>query len=235
VLPAEGYANYIAGGKGDLLESYTGHQFQVDHIGATLQWGPKGQQATYNLQEFHMHTPSEHKVNGVHYAMEIQFVHTLAEGTDSSGWSWAPHHTLIIAQFFKAGVGIGTPNWVRQLSQAAAAGLAKDPAQVIPINFAAISQNVMVGSLPQNGPPNKNFRPNYENWFKYDGSLTTPPCTEGVQWVMLRNPIFIEMSDLNAIKRLEGENYRPVQPTNGRKLISNIDKWDGVDLTASGR
>ena len=53
--------------------------------------------------------------------------------------------------------------------------------------------------------------------------------------MVLRNPIYVEMADLNPIKRAEGENYRPVQPLNGRKLISNIDKWDGVDLTASGR
>jgi len=234
VLPAESYANFIKGGNGDLLESYNGHAFDVEHIGAFVMWGPKGEQAQYNLKHFDFHTPSEHKVNGVHYELEMHFFHELDESTDASEWSWVPHKNLVIAQFFKAGTGMGTPNWLRQLS-AAAPSLTADPGQVIPVDFVAISQNVMVGTLPQNGPPNVNFRPNYENWFKYDGSLTAPPCTEGIQWVVLRNPIYIEMSDLNPIKRVEGENYRPVQPLNGRKLISNIDKWDGVDLTASGR
>jgi len=208
---------------------------QVDHIGAYMQWGPKGQQAIYNLQQIHMHTPSEHKVNGVHYEMEMHFLHTLDDSTDASGWSWTPKKHLVVAQFFKAGVAVGTPNWLRQLSSAAKQGLTADPANVIPVDFAAISQNVMVGSLPQNGPPSPNFRPNYENWFKYDGSFTTPPCAEGVQWVVLRNPIFAEKSDLNPILKMEGENYRPVQPLHDRKLVSNIDKWDGIDLSASGR
>jgi len=234
VLPADAYANFLKGGGGDQLEAYNGHAFLVDHIGAYVMWGPKGEQAQYNLKHFDFHTPSEHKVNGVHYELEMHFVHELDESTDASEWSWVPHKTLIIAQFFKAGKGMGTPNWLRQLS-AAAPSLTADPGQIIPVDFVAISQNVMVGTLPQNGPPNANFRPNYENWFKYDGSLTAPPCTEGIQWVVLRNPIYVEMADLNPIKRAEGENYRPVQPLNGRKLISNIDKWDGVDLTASGR
>ena len=234
VLPPDSYANFLKGGGGYLLESYTGHVYKVENIGAYLMWGPTGQQATYNLQEFHFHTPSEHKVNGVHYEMEMQFVHTLDETTDSSGWTWTPKKTLIVSQFFKAGVGMGTPNWLRELAKAAPS-LSKDPEQVIPVDFAAISQNVMVGTLPQSGPPSSlSFRPNYENWFKYDGSITTPPCTEGVQWVVLRNPIFVEKADLNKIIRLQGENYRPVQPLNGRKLISNIDKWDNIDLSASG-
>jgi carbonic anhydrase len=234
VLPADSYANFIKGGNGFLMESNNGHAYQVDNIGAFLMWGPKGQQAKYNLVEFHFHTLSEHKVNGEHYDMEMQFVHVLDEATDASHWTWTPKKTLIAAQFFKAGVGMGTPNWLRELAKAAPS-LTKDPAQTVPVDFAAISQSVLVGSLPQSGPPNDNFRPNFENYVKYDGSITTPPCTEGVQWVVFRNPIFAEKQDLNPFMALEGENYRPVQPLNGRKLVSNIDKWDNIDLSASGR
>ena len=231
-IPSGEYANYIKGGNGDLLEEFNGHAFEVSHIGATLQWGPKGEQATYKMKQFHMHTPSEHKVNGVHYDMEMHFVHVLDDATDTEGWSWTPKKVIVVAQFFKSGVGMGTPFWVRQLSEAAPK-LSGDAANVVPIDFASLAQSVQVGSLPQSGPPNKNFRPNYENFFKYDGSFTTPPCTEGVQWVILKNPIFIEKADLNPILALQGENYRPVQPVGIRKLISNIDKWDGVDITMS--
>ena len=48
------------------------------------------------------------------------------------------------------------------------------------------------------------------------GSLTTPPCTEGVTWVVLKNPVSIEGQDVDALKALEGKNNRPVQPLNGR-------------------
>ena len=56
----------------------------------------------------------------------------------------------------------------------------------------------------------------YYHWY---GSLTTPPCTEGVQWVLLRNPVFVAPADVARIKALEGANFRPTQPVNGRKVF----------------
>jgi carbonic anhydrase len=52
--------------------------------------------------------------------------------------------------------------------------------------------------------------------YSYDGSLTTPPCTEGVKFFVLKSPIGIqrEMIDSFPFKM----NARPVQPLNGRKI-----------------
>jgi carbonic anhydrase len=46
--------------------------------------------------------------------------------------------------------------------------------------------------------------------------------TEGVQWVLLRNPIYIFGDDAKAIHALLGENYRPTQPLNGRVVGSTV-------------
>jgi carbonic anhydrase len=52
--------------------------------------------------------------------------------------------------------------------------------------------------------------------YAYEGSLTTPPCTEGVKFFVLKSPIGIqrEMIDSFPFKM----NARPVQPLNGRKI-----------------
>ena len=75
--------------------------------------------------------------------------------------------------------------------------------------------STQVGTLPQNAKF-KDFKPNYNHYYGYTGSLTTPPCTQGVQWLVLANPIYAEAEDIQAFKDLEGDNFQPVQRINGR-------------------
>ena len=55
--------------------------------------------------------------------------------------------------------------------------------------------------------------------FRYEGSLTTPPCSEGVQWFVLETPIEVSAAGLAAFEAILGNNSRPVQPLNGRELL----------------
>ncbi len=54
--------------------------------------------------------------------------------------------------------------------------------------------------------------------YAYDGSLTTPPCTEGVHWIVLKSPIAITATHLDRFIALIGYNARPVQPLNERGI-----------------
>ncbi len=55
--------------------------------------------------------------------------------------------------------------------------------------------------------------------FRYEGSLTTPPCSEGVRWFVLEDPVEASEAGLAAFEAVLGKNSRPVQPLNGRDLF----------------
>ena len=55
----------------------------------------------------------------------------------------------------------------------------------------------------------------------YDGSLTTPPCTEGVQWIVLATPIELDAQQIDAFTRLIHDNSRPPQPLHQRAVVSD--------------
>ena len=54
--------------------------------------------------------------------------------------------------------------------------------------------------------------------WKYDGSLTTPPCSEGVNWNVFMTPITMSAAQMDAFTALYANNYRPVQPLNDRTV-----------------
>lgn len=54
--------------------------------------------------------------------------------------------------------------------------------------------------------------------YRYDGSLTTPPCSEGVRWLLLTDPIALSEAQIAAFERVFEGNNRPVQPLHDRQL-----------------
>lgn len=55
--------------------------------------------------------------------------------------------------------------------------------------------------------------------FHYDGSLTTPPCTESIEWYVMRERRSVSATQLSMLKALTGgDNSRPLQPRNGRAI-----------------
>lgn len=64
--------------------------------------------------------------------------------------------------------------------------------------------------------------------FVYSGSFTTPPCTEGVAWLVMNSRFKASAKDVAAITRLQGgRNVRPLQPINGRPVF----RYPPVPLT----
>lgn len=58
-------------------------------------------------------------------------------------------------------------------------------------------------------------------YWSYEGSLTTPPCSEIVHWIVLKAPLEAGKDDIAAFRKLFPMNARPVQPLDGRKLLAS--------------
>jgi carbonic anhydrase len=57
--------------------------------------------------------------------------------------------------------------------------------------------------------------------YRYDGSLTTPPCSEGVSWIVMTTPIELSSEQIAAFTRLIKDNNRPLQTLNGRTVLTD--------------
>jgi carbonic anhydrase len=60
--------------------------------------------------------------------------------------------------------------------------------------------------------------PEARSYYTYMGSLTTPPCSEGVLWLVLKAPVPVSREQVGVFGRLYSMNARPVQPANGRLI-----------------
>jgi carbonic anhydrase len=63
-----------------------------------------------------------------------------------------------------------------------------------------------------------NMLPSDRVTYTYSGSLTTPPCSEGVRWHVMQEPLTLSAQQLNALTSIYDGNNRPVQPLNDREL-----------------
>jgi len=58
--------------------------------------------------------------------------------------------------------------------------------------------------------------PSAKGYYAFQGSLTTPPCSEEVRWLVLKQPVKIADREIAAFSKLYSMNARPTQPLNGR-------------------
>jgi len=157
-----------------------GHSIQVNlPAGQTLVVGDK----TYELLQFHFHTPSEEALNGKRTAMVGHFVHKNAAG--------------------ELGV-IGV------LMQPGKTNAAFAPIfEHLPRKGEKITVDDLKLDLAALLPGNKGY-------YSFEGSLTTPPCSEGVNWMVMKTPIQLGVEQIKAFRRIFNANARPIQPLNGR-------------------
>lgn len=177
----------------------------------------------YIFAQIHFHwgeddsTGSEHTLNGAAFPLEVHLVHY-----DSQYPS------------FSAAAQSGDPKGLAVLGLWLAPGTEED----INESFDTIAAN-----LPILYQPNESHIPipldlhwmlpdKRETFFRYMGSLTTPNCSEVVEWTVMETPIYVKPSEierfrqvLNHEERLMRLNYRPVQEIGNRQVEYLVRDW----------
>ncbi len=62
--------------------------------------------------------------------------------------------------------------------------------------------------------------PSTTEHYQYVGSLTTPPCTEGVQWIVMRSPLSLSAEQIVQLHKYVHDNNRPLQSLNHRAVLA---------------
>jgi carbonic anhydrase len=104
---------------------------------------------------------------------------------------------------------------------------------VVGIFFNAGAENQLLKKFEANYPNGKgtyyassdrytvaDLYPNNKGYYNYSGSLTTPPCTEGVTWIVMKEPISASSAQIQKISSIMKQNNRPVQKLNTRQVQS---------------
>jgi carbonic anhydrase len=140
---------------------------------------------TYELIQFHFHTPSEHAIGGRAEAMELHLVH---RAQDES--------LAVVGLFLKEGAEHAT---------------LKPVFEAMPVMAGPEQEVAGTVDLPS-------MLPLTRTTFRYMGSLTTPPCTEGVHWILFTEPAEVSAAQIEAYHKIFELDARPVQPLNDRTV-----------------
>ena len=189
-------------------EYYRTTDLNIRHTGHTIEVAsPEGNwivvdDTRYQLLQFHFHAPSEHTVAGQPFDMEMHLVHKSEAGS-----------LAVVGLLIKSGSHNAAfdPVW---------AHLPAVPGETRHIEQVNVDLHLMLSANGQ--VSNKAVQP-FSNAYRYDGSLTTPPCSEDVKWIVLTTPIEISEAQIAAFKAIIHDNNRPVQPLNGRELLVDVE------------
>lgn len=170
-----------------------GHTVQVKYDeGNTVHY----ENGVYDLKQFHFHTPSEHLIDGITYPMELHIVHTLKQDGNQ------PPVYLVVGLLFKEGKA--NPFLDKLLNTI--------PDSTGSTNHLAneyININELLGQAGT------------LHYYHYAGSLTTPPYTETVTWLLVKHIFEASPAQIEKLNRIEGNNARHVQQLSDRKIDDN--------------
>eukprot|EP01060_Flectonema_neradi_P027208 TRINITY_DN3682_c4_g1_i3.p1 TRINITY_DN3682_c4_g1~~TRINITY_DN3682_c4_g1_i3.p1 ORF type:complete len:365 (+),score=59.68 TRINITY_DN3682_c4_g1_i3:52-1146(+) len=183
----------------------------------------------FNAVQLHLHAPSENAIGGGLYDMELHIVH---EADTTQEGSTTKYSHAVLAIMFKAGSGHNP--WLNNIF---------NKFQPLPITNAQLygSASATFDYTTSSGThPSINILdiiPSVD-YFTFDGSLTTPPCTEGIKWYVVAQPATMSIGQLTEFQRVmefskeldivspgvtdplvEYGNNRPLQPLNQRTVL----------------
>jgi carbonic anhydrase len=140
----------------------------------------------YNLQQFHFHTPGGDRIAGEEFPMAAHLLHKSQSG-----------QLLAVVVLFR--LGAENPLLAQLLPHIPARADGDHAVAEVTVDASALL-------------PAKSSR----GYYRYAGSLTAAPCTEGVDWIVLKQPLELSSAQLARWRQRFADNARPVQPLNQR-------------------
>lgn len=150
---------------------------------------------TFNLYQFHYHSPSEHTWDGKYFPMEVHHVHHADDG-----------QALVIAVF----VAEGTPQGFEEVQRANF--LLEIQSLVPPVNvsLASAAPDGNVWKERVENTPNLDVYSKFIDmsggYLYYDGSFTTPPCTPSTHWIIVPKPVVVPQSTIDLYRKVINSN-----------------------------
>lgn len=141
-----------------------------------------GQNETVYLKGWHIHSPADHTVEGDRSKSEMHFVHGDATGAERAVIAFRIDPGNTISPFFD------------QLPE------------LIGFRDTATKVNATVNHMLALNEVN-----HFNEFWTYKGSLTSPPCTEGLRWFVARNVMFVSVEQMQAILGVSLYSARVVQ------------------------
>ncbi|KAF7298448.1 Carbonic anhydrase [Mycena kentingensis (nom. inval.)] len=174
----------------------------------------------YSLRQFHLHTPSEHHLFGEYYPLELHMVHQAADDS-----------LLVLGILFQISSTSTTsifPSLTKNLDAIATPGTRT--------HTGALDFTPLVSAFNHRAYPHSHTHAHGDEVpiFTYSGSLTTPPCSEDVTWLVRGAPLPIDVESFNALKKVMRFNARYTQNTPGEQnllemAVDTAVKADGID------
>ena len=241
-------------------------EFEVRNNGHTLHVNvttPKGEAENlmtigtnhFRLLQFHFHAKSEHTVDGKHSPMELHLVHQLVEhhGDEhelahkpaaAAHGEKAQHdaeHGNSHGSFEEpkklAVIGVMIEQLDEDAKEHPHSDFIRKVWRVLP-SIQEETPKTGAGVMLFDMQPEELLPPEGQrSYYRYHGSLTTPPCTESVMWTVLQNPVYYKKGQIEAFEALPffnkigGVNNRPVQPLHARYVLRYQDHPHGKPST----
>ncbi|XP_062548362.1 putative carbonic anhydrase 3 [Armigeres subalbatus] len=200
-----------------------GHTIQVNIGDESVSIYGGGLSGKYILEQFHFHWGSEHTIAGERYALEVHLVHRNSK-----------YATLTEAAEEKTGIAVvGVLFHVDEQSNESIGTI---------LNVTTSVKDKVNDYVRMTGSPTlESFIPKSRTkYFRYEGSLTTPVCSESVVWTVFPESLPVSLDQLEEFKSIrdaENEelvlNYRQVKPLNARALVWVTETEQRVDGGAS--
>merc|ERR1719311_612441 len=186
--------------------------------------------AKYNFYQVHWHTPSENTVDGVEYPLEAHFVHQLDDPTNGG-----LHRLAVIGLLYEFGDDPDAEESCNEFLDYFWSDF--------PTDASGAADYTGGQALDFNAKLSASLAEGYYHWF---GSLTTPPCTEGVSWNLLTARQTVCRRQVDLLKTALGNtqsglqfNNRVPQPLNHRVVshrhCSSSDALSEVHVMVDGQ